>query len=160
MVKWLYGGVLTLIVTLEHVEILDQSDKIIEMIANSDVMENYRVAYHSLKEDDEAQRLIKSFLRMKDQYEDVQRFGRYHPDYQEIMKNIRSSKRKMDMNEFVAAFKVAERNLQRFLDEISEYIARSVSDTIMVPKEDLALSDSGCSSGSCGSGGTCGCQAS
>src|SRR5690625_3310963 len=97
---------------------------------------------------------------MKDQYEDVQRFGRYHPDYQEIMKNIRSSKRKMDMNEFVAAFKVAERNLQRFLDEISEYIARSVSDTIMVPKEDLALSDSGCSSGSCGSGGTCGCQAS
>src|SRR5699024_7336350 len=84
----------------------------------------------------------------------------YHPDYREIMTNVRSTKRKMDMNRYVASFKLAERNLQRFLDEISECIAHSVSEQVMVPKDDIALTDSGCYSGGCGAGGSCGCKVS
>ncbi|HIV74146.1 MAG TPA: YlbF family regulator [Candidatus Pseudogracilibacillus intestinigallinarum] len=149
-----------MIMTLEHVQILDQTDHLIDMIKQSDVMGEYECALKQLEENEEAQSLIRSFKHIKEHYEDVQRFGRYHPDYQEIMKNVRSSKRKMDMNEYVAKFKLAERNLQTFLDDISESIARSVSDKIIVPKENGLLSDSGCSSGSCGTGGSCGCQAS
>src|SRR5699024_11094765 len=125
------------------------------MVLESDVMEAYQLARYNLNEDIEAQQLIKAFQNIKTHYEDVQRFGRYHPDYNEIMKNVRSTKRNMDMNSKVAAFKIAERNLQRFLDEISEIIAYSVSDQIMVPKDGAALTDGGCSSGGCGSGGSC-----
>lgn len=153
-------GVRKMIATLEYIDILDKTDGLSKMIIASDVMNEYQNAYNTLQNDKEAQQLIRTFNRMKDHYEDVQRFGRYHPDYNEIMKNVRSAKRKMDMNSSVAAFKIAERNLQSFLDEISEQIAHSVSEHIIVPKDGLALAESGCSSGGCSSGGSCGCQAS
>lgn len=149
-----------LVVTLEYIEILDKTDSVAEMIMKSDVMAAYQRAHGNLNNNAEAQNLINRFINIKDHYDDVQRFGTYHPDYNKIMKDVRSEKRKMDMNEYVAAFKVAERELQRFLDDISELIAKSVSDNIIVPKDGLALTDGGCASGSCGSGGSCGCQAS
>jgi len=149
-----------MIATLEYVDILDRTDSVGQLIIESEVMKQYESACATLQNDSEAQRLIDDFNHIKEDYEEVQRFGRYHPDYSEIMKTVRSAKRKMDMNESVAAFKIAERNLQRLLDEISEIIAHSVSEEILVPKEGLALTDSGCSTGGCGSGGSCGCQAS
>ncbi|WP_164669116.1 YlbF family regulator [Virgibacillus doumboii] len=141
--------------TLEYADILDHSELVSEMVLKSDVMEAYRDSRKTLEEDQEAQELIKAFQDIKSHYEDVQRFGRYHPDYNDIMKKVRSTKREMDMNDKVAAFKVAERNLQKTLDEISEQIALSVSDDIKAPKDGAALSDHGC-----GSGGACGCKAS
>lgn len=149
-----------MIATLEIVDILDRSEKLGKMILESDVMKAYYDAKQALQNDKEAQQLISAFNDIKVHYDDLQRFGRYHPDYNEIMREIRSTKREMDLNEKVAQFKVAERNLQRFLDEISEIVARSVSEHIKVPKDGAALSDSGCSSGGCGTGGSCGCQAS
>jgi len=143
-----------MIATLEYVNILDRSEELGEMVLDSDVMEEYNRLRQELDEDQEAQQLIKNFAKLKDSYEEVQRFGRYHPDYNDIMKQVRSKKREMDLNDKVAAFKVAERNLQLFLDEISQYIAYSVSDQIKVPKDGAALTDSGCG---CGSGGSCGC---
>ncbi|MBP1950631.1 Cell fate regulator YlbF, YheA/YmcA/DUF963 family (controls sporulation, competence, biofilm development) [Virgibacillus subterraneus] len=144
--------------TMEYVDILDHSDIVSDMIQKSDVMEAYEDSLKNVRNDDEAQRLIKAFKDTKGHYEDVQRFGRYHPDYNQIMKEVRSTKREMDMNDKVAAFKIAERNLQKLLDEVSEYIALSVSDDIKAPKDGAALSDGGCGCGSGSSG--CGCKAS
>jgi len=145
---------------MEYVDILDQTDLLAKMILQSEVMIAYQHAYKTLSNDEEAQQLIREFVHTKRDYEDVQRFGRYHPDYSEIMTNVRRVKRKMDMNEKVAKFKIAERQLQNFLDEISTFVAHSVSKNIMVPIDGAALTDGGCSTGGCGSGGQCGCQAS
>lgn len=143
-----------MIATMEYVDILDRSEQLGKMVLDSDVMIAYNNSQKELKEDREAQRLIKTFKDIKDNYDDVQRFGRYHPDYSQIMKQVRASKREMDMNDKVASFKIAERNLQKLLDEISEYVALSTSEDIKAPKDGAALSDSGCG---CGSGGSCGC---
>ena len=143
-----------MIASMEYVTILDNSEQLGQMVLQSEVMEDYIEKKTALDEDKEAQQLIKAFTNIKDHYDDIQRFGRYHPDYQEIMRNVRQSKRAMDMHHTVAEFKIAERNLQSLLDEISQYIAGSVSDQIKVPIDGAALSDSGCG---CGSGGSCGC---
>ncbi|GEN86610.1 YlbF family regulator [Oceanobacillus sojae] len=143
-----------MIATMEYVDILDESEFVGKMILQSDVMEQYQSAKKALDEDKEAQNLIKTFADVKEHYEDVQRFGRYHPDYYDIMKQVRSKKRDMDMHNKVAAFKIAERNLQKLLDEISQFVAESVSEQIKAPKDGAALTDSGCG---CGSGGACGC---
>lgn len=143
-----------MIATMEYVDILDESEFVGKMILQSDVMEQYQSAKKALDEDKEAQNLIKTFADVKEHYEDVQRFGRYHPDYYDIMKQVRSKKRDMDMHDKVAAFKIAERNLQNLLDEISQFVAESVSEQIKAPKDGAALTDSGCG---CGSGGACGC---
>src|SRR5690625_2604237 len=145
---------------MEHIDILDKTDRLIKMILQSEVMSEYQLAYHTLSNDLEAQQLIRDFVHIKRDYEDVHRFGRYHPDYNEIMKNVRSVKRKMDMNDKVAKFKIAERQLQSLLDEISTLVAHSVSKHIIVPIEGAALTDGGCATGGCGTGGQCSCQAS
>ncbi|MFC4556995.1 YlbF family regulator [Virgibacillus kekensis] len=144
--------------TMEYADILDHSELVSRMVLKSDIMESYQKSLRALNEDEEAQRLIMAFKDIKVHYEDVQRFGRYHPDYSDIMKKVRAAKREMDMNDKVAAFKIAERNLQKLLDEISEYVAKSVSDDIKAPKDGAALTDGGCGCGSGSSG--CGCKAS
>lgn len=148
-----------MITTMSHIELLDQSEELSSIILKSSVMKEYRKAYTNLQNDNYAQQLIKEFNDMKEDYDDIQRFGTYHPDYRDIMRKVRRAKRKMDMHNQVAAFKVAERNLQSLLDDVSELIAHSVSVNVKVPKDGAFLSDMGCGTG-CGTGGTCGCQAS
>lgn len=144
---------------MSHVKLLDQSEHLSNIIENSTVMIEYKQAYIDLQQDETAQQLINDFNDMKSDYEDIQRFGTYHPDYRTIMREVRRVKRKMDMNDKVATFKITERNLQKLLDDISELIAHSVSEEIKVPKDGGLLLDSGCGTG-CGTGGSCGCQAS
>lgn len=145
-----------MLATMEIVDVLDSAEALGKMLCHSEEMENYKQKKEALASDKEAQSLIRAFLRIKDQYEDVERFGRYHPDYNKIMKEIRESKRAMDMHEAVAQFKIAERKLENLVDEVSQLLAHSVSPHIKTPRANSLLKDdSGCG---CGSGGSCGCH--
>lgn len=146
-----------LLATTEIVTLLDQSDQIGQLINQSEAMDRYLHAKKQLADDAEAQALISAFYHMKDQYEEVERFGRYHPDYGKVTKEIRVLKREVDMHASVAAFKVTEREIQMLLDDVSERIAFSISTQIKVPRDGALLTDSSCG---CGSGGGCGCKAS
>lgn len=143
---------------MEYVDILNKSEQLTEFILQSEVMSRYEEAYLRLYNDEIATQLIRSFNSMKERYEEVERFGRYHPDYAEVMREVRAIKREMDMHPFVAEYKLQERELQRFLDDISEVIARSVSDQIIVPREDSLYSSAGCTTGNCGTGQACSCS--
>ncbi|MFC7061322.1 YlbF family regulator [Halobacillus seohaensis] len=142
-----------MLATMEIVDLIDRSEAIGEMVKESDVMVHYYKMKQELDIDEEAQALVRNFNNIKDQYEDVQRFGRYHPDYNNIMKKVRTVKREMDMHEKVVQFKKAEREVQRLLDEISQSVAFSVSEQIKVPRNGMVF-DTG---SGCGSGGGCGC---
>ncbi len=146
-----------MLATLESVQILDTAERIAKMILNSDVVENYRQCLYKMKTSSETQKKIERFTKLKEQYEYVQRFGRYHPDYQTIMKEPRLAKREMDMDENVANFKRAETELQNLLDEISLIIGRSVSESVKVETGNPFFETKhkvGCSTG-----GSCGCSA-
>ena len=141
--------------TLNSMEILDKADDLSMMILESDVVAQYQHCFNKVKEDDHAQKLIHRFVKLKDQYEDVQRFGKYHPDFDKVTKEIRQLKRKMDMHDSIAAFKKSEDELQKMLDEISVIIGKAVSEHIKVPTGNPYFdSISGCG---CGTGGGCGC---
>ncbi|PAD20979.1 YlbF family regulator [Terribacillus saccharophilus] len=140
--------------TMEFVELLEKSEQLGVMIRDSEVMAAYSSAQSALYQNSDTKAKIDAFTAIKEQYEEVQRFGRYHPDYSFIMKEIRSKKREMDMDANVAAFKIAERNLQKLLDDISAKLASTVSENVKAPRSGAALKDSGCG---CGSGGACGC---
>ena len=83
-------GELTMLMTSDWVFILDEIDELSAMILSSEQAKNLRRAYKAVYEDAELSMNIKAFQRLKDQYEDVQRFGKYHPDYHTIMKRIRT----------------------------------------------------------------------
>lgn len=148
-----------MLATTERVMILDAACELAEMVLQSEIVENYYQCIYMIKNDQTTQAKIKAFVNMKDRYEEVQRFGRYHPDYKTVMLDIRQLKRAVDMDPHVAEFKRAENDLQALLDEISVQIGRSVSEFIKVPTGNPFFdSQSGCSSGGCGSGGSCGCS--
>lgn len=147
-----------MLATVESIQIIEKAEWIGDLINQSDIAEKYRDCYDKLKTDRDTQRKIQAFLEMKDLYEDVQRFGRYHPDYKEIMIETRTRKREMDLDENVANFRKAENELQSLLDEISLLIARSVSQNIKVPTGNPFFDSASSCSGGCGTGGSCGCN--
>ncbi|WP_075981042.1 YlbF family regulator [Bacillus massilinigeriensis] len=146
-----------MLATLESIKILDEANELAKMILESDVAENYRTHLYRMKTNKSTQQKIQAFVKMKDLYEEVQRFGRYHPDYKKVMMSIRETKREMDLDEHVANFKKAENDLQSLLDEVSVIVGHSVSEHIKVPTGNPFF-ESSCSSGGCGSGGSCGCS--
>ncbi|MDG5470173.1 YlbF family regulator [Jeotgalibacillus sp. ET6] len=145
--------------TIEGIELLDSADELSRMILFSEDIQNYLTKYKQLRGADESMDKINRFAKLKELYEEVQRFGRYHPDYSRVMKEIRERKREMDMDTNVAEFRIAENKVQSLLDEVSKIIGYSVSEHVKIPTGN-AFFDSGSScSGGCGSGGGCSCSA-
>ncbi|GLB61197.1 YlbF family regulator [Cytobacillus sp. NCCP-133] len=146
-----------MLATLERMAILDKADEIAAMIIESEEANQYRKSLYILKNSRETQRKVKEFVKMKELYEEVQRFGKFHPEYKKVMMSIRELKREMDMDVHVAEFRRAENGLQNLLDEVSVLIGRSVSEHIKVPTGNPFF-ESSCGGG-CGNGGSCGCSA-
>ena len=147
-----------MLATTESVEVLENAEQIAYMIVHSVEAEHYRQCLYKLRTNKESQRKIQTFIRVKEQYEEVQRFGKYNPDYKTVMKSIRELKRDMDMDVNVAEFRKAENDLQAILDEVSVIIGRSVSDHIKVPTGNPFFDSLSSCGGGCGSGGSCGCS--
>ncbi|EQB9249267.1 YlbF family regulator, partial [Listeria monocytogenes] len=122
-----------MLATMENMALLDLSDELASMILDSEEAQNYKHTRQVLLDDANSQKNIRQFIRIKDQYEEVQRFGRYHPDYKEVTRKTRAYKREVDMDQNVAAFRRAEMDLQSLLDEISLLLASAVSENIKVP---------------------------
>lgn len=112
--------------------ILDRTDELGDMIKASEMSHNYQIAYQNLKDDHAARQLYESFLTQRQQYNEVQRFGRYHPDYQHVMITTRKAKRAYEMHPTVVAFKKAETDLQQLIDEVIMILATSVSEHVKV----------------------------
>ena len=149
-----------MIMTNEWVDVMDQSDLLCSMILSSEQFYQYLDAHRAVYTDTTLVSEVNSFARLKEQYEEVQRFGKYHPDYSKVMKDIRVTKRKLDMVDAVAHLKVAENDLQDLLDEVSLLIGKSVSEGVKVPVSNPFFASSGSSCGSgCGTGGSCSCSA-
>lgn len=148
-----------MLATIESVKILDVAEEVSNMILNSEIAEEYFRCIYLIKNNQETQTKIRDFVKMKEQYEDVERFGKYHPDYKEVMKKVRVLKREMDLDENIAQFRRVENDLQSLLDEISMIIGHSVSEHIKVPTGSPFFDSLSNSGGGCGSGGSCGCSA-
>ena len=148
-----------MLATIESVKILDVADEVSNMILNSEIAEEYFRCIYLIKNNQETQAKIRNFVKMKEQHEDVERFGKYHPDYKEVMKKVRELKRVMDLDENIAQFRRIENDLQSLLDEISVIVGHSVSEHIKVPTGNPFFDSLSNGGGGCGSGGSCGCSA-
>lgn len=147
-----------MLATIERMEILNLTEEIAEMIINSEEAEHYRQCLYRLKTNKATELKITEFTKMKELYDEVVRFGKYHPEYKAVMKSIRELKRTMDLDHHVAEFRKAENSLQALLDDVSVLVGRSVSEQIKVPTGNPFFDNSSSCGGGCGSGGACGCS--
>jgi len=141
-----------MIATMEHIKLMDQADGIVDMLGDSEVMEHYRHCKRQLAQDKEALSLISRFTKLREHYDEVQRFGKYHPDYKTVITAMMDIKRELDLNDTIASYKKAEDDFEKLLNAISQVLAQAVSPSVKVPTGDPFF-DRGC-----GSGGACGCH--
>lgn len=147
-----------MMMTDEWLRVIDGAEELSDMLLRSEAVETYRQAYERVYSNSDLRKAIINFNTMKERYEEVQRFGRYHPDYKTVMKEIRLQKRALDLREEVAALRLAENDVQALLDEIGAMLGHSVSEAVKVPAGDGLFTNSSCGGG-CGSGGSCSCSA-
>ena len=67
-----------MMMTSDWVIILDEAEALCEMILSSEPAMALQQAYEAVYSDAQIVEAIYAFNRMKEQYEDVQRFGKYH----------------------------------------------------------------------------------
>ncbi|WP_342430488.1 YlbF family regulator [Neobacillus sp. FSL H8-0543] len=146
-----------MLATIERIELLDQADHLANMILESDIVEQYQICLYKLRHNKESQQKINKFANLKELYEEVQRFGKYHPDYKRVMGEIRQYKRDMDLDPLVAEFRLAENDLQYLLDAISMIVGGAVSPNIKVPIGNPFFDTGNSHSSGCGGGGSCNC---
>ncbi|WP_096154755.1 MULTISPECIES: YlbF family regulator [Bacillus] len=146
-----------MIATLERLQLVEGAEQLAKMVLQSDIYEDYLRCLYNLRTNKEAMEIVSKFVAIKEKHEEVQRFGKYHPDYRLITKETRDIKRTLDLNETVATFKEAENAIQKLLDEISVLLGRAVSEHIKVPTGNPFFDSMSSCGGGCGSGGSCGC---
>lgn len=143
--------------TMTDVNILQESHDFSELILTSDVFNNYISIKKQVQHNSDTQEMLQHFQGLKEKYEEVQRFGKYHPDFRKITSEVREYKRKLDTYPLIAEYKESEKELESLLNEVCQIIAHSVSSEIKVPSGNPFFDQSSSCAGGCGSGGSCGC---
>lgn len=79
--------------------------------------------------------LVTDFNKTKIKFEEVSKYGKYHPDLKEVQLELSSIKNALYTNEVISEYKALEKKIQKILDNISRKIAGSVSPKIKYPNE-------------------------
>lgn len=140
----------------ELTELLSRALTLGELIKRSAMAESYVYWKQAVERDEAVVAAKKHLASAKEKFGECERFGRFHPDYNEALNRVYAVQDELDRLESVRRFKTAERELDELLHEISFTVARAVSESVKVPDLDPDAKRSGCGGGgscSCGSGG-------
>jgi cell fate (sporulation/competence/biofilm development) regulator YlbF (YheA/YmcA/DUF963 family) len=139
---------------LDMSTILLQAYELGDWINGSVEVAEYLQAKYEMEHDDSVKEIVRSFAKKKELFEECERFGHFHPDYNSAMEQVQKVQQQMEQNPVWSRFNLAEHQLDDLLYTVSKTIAHSVSMTIKVPSN-VMQPDNGCSSGGCSTGGGC-----
>lgn len=140
----------------KEMEILDQLDALNDMVKQTSEYEQYCHYRYLLEHDSEVSKMVRKFSRLKEDYEEVQRFGKYHPDFNTKRREVNQFKKELDMHPIVMEYRRAEFKLQDLLDEVLYHVSETVSDHVNIVSNNPFFAN-GEASG-CSTGGSCGCK--
>lgn len=80
-------------------------------------------------------KLLDRFKKSKIKFEEVSKYGKYHPDLKKAQLELAQIKTEVFTNKTIMEYKKLERELQKLLDATSKEIAQSVSPNIKHPNE-------------------------
>jgi cell fate (sporulation/competence/biofilm development) regulator YlbF (YheA/YmcA/DUF963 family) len=139
---------------LDMSSILLQAYELGDWINASKEVTDYLYWKNKMEHDAEVKQIRRIFAQKKQLFEECERFGHFHPDYNNAMEQVQAVQRQLADNEVWSQFNKAEMLLDDLLYTVSKTIAHSVSMTIKVPSN-VMQPDNGCSSGGCSTGGGC-----
>jgi len=116
----------------------EQINKVYELIDDikqSDVYKQLVDLNRIIKESTEIQEKQQAFLKLRNKYEAVKKYGKYHPDLERVQNEFSKAKETLYNIDEVKRYKKNEKELQKVLDQISIQLGQSVSSLIPVPNE-------------------------
>lgn len=116
-------------------EIIDKTYDLIDEIKSEVTYKRLLELKKFIDTDEFLNELIKAFNKVKLTYEEVAKYGKYHPDLKKVQLELSSIKEELYSNVVIKEYKMLEKKLQSKLDEISSEIATSVSSKIKHPNE-------------------------
>ena len=116
-------------------EVVDKTYELIDEIKSSNEFKRLLELDKMIKSNQELVTLIDSFNKIKSKYDEVSKYGKYHPDLKSVQIELSLKKEEVYTNEIIKEYKQLEKDLQTRLDFISKEIASSVSSKIKHPNE-------------------------
>lgn len=80
-------------------------------------------------------KLLDDFKNSKKKFEEVSKYGKFHPDLKKVQLELSEIKTQVYTNKTIMEYKRLEKELQKILDNTSREIAESVSPTIKHPND-------------------------
>lgn len=108
--------------------VFDLSEKLID----SQLVNSYVASYFEMDKSQEVEILKRDFVKAKEDFEKIEAYGSYAPDFKEKRRAVRKMKRQLDTNKLVGDFKYNETSFQNMLDYLTFDIANSVSEGMKV----------------------------
>lgn len=142
-------------------DVVEHAERLAQALLTCSEVERYLDCRAHLDRDEAVLRWRRSLQIAKDQFEEAQRFGHFHPNYHQAIEHMQHIQQQGEQIPAYFEWKQAEKTLEWLLYDVSRTIAHAVSESVQVPTElgDDHASSSHCSSGGgCSSGGSCGCS--
>ncbi len=79
--------------------------------------------------------LITEFKKLNEKYQEVSKYGKYHPDLDATRKALSKKKEELYKHPLVKEYKECEKKVESILTEVSKELATSVSTKIKHPNE-------------------------
>ena len=141
--------------TMMSFEIMDMLDSLNDMVTDTEEYNNYCYYKKLLDTDREVSQMIKKFVALKEDFEEVQRFGKHHPDFSSKRRELNQFKKSLDMTPIVMEYRRAEFQLQSMLDEVLFIVGQAISPHANIVSSNPFFSNS--SNSGCATGGSCSC---
>lgn len=112
-------------ITYDLVDEIKQSKAYTRLIELQECMSN----------DQHLQQLITQFNKSKTKYDDISKYGKYHPDLKSVQVQFSEDKNSLYSHPVIVEYKQLERDIQSLLNHVSKEIAQAVSTKIKHPNE-------------------------
>ncbi len=116
-------------------QILEKVYDVVDEMKNSDAYKRLMELKQLMEQSPEVQAKAALFQKQYERYEEVKRYGKFHPDLKTTQKVFQEAKIALYEDLFVSEYKQLEQTIQKELDTISKTIATTISHKIKHPNE-------------------------
>jgi cell fate (sporulation/competence/biofilm development) regulator YlbF (YheA/YmcA/DUF963 family) len=107
---------------METTQIYEKVTELAKAITESELFIAYKDCQSELLADETFLALKDHFLKLKEQFEEVSRYGNYHPDLDHVKKDYQKAKVELMSHQLFKRFKRIEKELDTMIFEIEEQI--------------------------------------
>lgn len=116
-------------------EIIEKTYELVDELKAQDSYKRILELKKEIDQNPEIKKLVEAFQKLNIKFEEVSKYGKYHPDLKTVQQDFSKAKTALYTNEIVKEYKTLEKDLQRTLDHCSSEIATAVSAKIKHPNE-------------------------